>query len=64
MSKPAIPRVAALRPDVDLALGAIKQTLDEITGQARNVDRLEPLATTATLAQVIARMNEIVARMQ
>lgn len=64
MSKPGIPRVAALRPDVDQAFSAIKQTLDEITGQARNVDRLEPLPSTATLAQVITRLNEIVTRIQ
>jgi hypothetical protein len=64
VSKPAIPRVATGSPAVDQAIGAIKQTLDEITGQARSVDKMTPLATTATLVQVIERLNEIVARMQ
>ena len=41
-----------------------EQTLDAITGQAPNRARLEPLPATATLQDVIARLNEVVARLQ
>jgi len=34
------------------------------TAQARNVDRLSPLPDTATLADVIVRLNAVVARLQ
>lgn len=64
MSKPGLSTPKTGSAQLDQFLQAIKQTLDAITGQARNVERLEPLPTTATLAQVIARLNEIVARMQ
>ncbi len=45
-------------------MSAIKQNLDGITGQARNVQRLAPLPPDASLAQVIERLNEITARLQ
>lgn len=64
MSKQAIPTVHTGKPDLDRALGAIKQNLDSITGQARNVARMEPLPATATTAQIIARLNELAARLQ
>jgi hypothetical protein len=64
MSKAAIPAVLSGKPDVDRALSSMKQNIDEITGQSRNVTRLEPLASTATLEQVIAQLNAVVARLQ
>jgi len=64
MTKSAIPSVHTGKPDLDRALSAMKQNLDAITGQARNVQKLEPLPTDATLEQVIDRLNEIVARLQ
>ncbi len=64
MTKAAIPVVSTDRPDLDRALAAIKQNMDAITGQARNTTRLQPLPSTASLADVIARVNEIVARLQ
>jgi hypothetical protein len=64
MTKAAIPVVRTQQPDLDRAMAAIKQNVDAITGQARNSSRLQPLPTTATLADVIARLNEIVARLQ
>jgi hypothetical protein len=48
----------------DRALSAIKQNLDQITGQARNVERLQPLPATATLAELIARVNALTERLQ
>ena len=64
MRKPAIPRVSTGDATARAAFDAIKQTLDQITGQAANVTRLEPLPASATLSQVIARVNEITARLQ
>jgi hypothetical protein len=64
MTKAAIPAVLTGKPDLDRALSSMKQNIDEITAQARNVEKLEPLPTTATLADVIARLNVVVARLQ
>lgn len=64
MSKAAIPAVLTGKPDLDRALSSMKQNIDEITAQARNVEKLEPLPSTASLADVIARLNAIVARLQ
>lgn len=64
MTKAAIPTVATGKADLDRALSAIKQNLDAITAQARNVSRLEPLPATATLEDVIARLNAVVDRLQ
>lgn len=64
MSKPAIPSSRTGKTDVDQALSSIKQTLDDITGQARNATELHPLASTATLPEVITQLNAILARIQ
>lgn len=64
MSKAAIPAVLTGKPDLDRALSSMKQNIDEITAQARNVEKLEPLPATATLADVIDRLNAVVARLQ
>ncbi len=64
MTKAAIPAVLTGKPDLDRALSSMKQNIDEITAQARNIERFEPLPTTATLADVIARLNAIVVRLQ
>jgi hypothetical protein len=64
MTKAAIPAVKTGRPELDRALSSIKQNLDAITAQAKNVPRLTPLAPTATLAEVIAQLNAIVERLQ
>lgn len=64
MSKPAIPSVHSGNALHDQAHSAMKATLDAITGQARNVERLPPLPATATLGDVIARLNALTERMQ
>ncbi len=43
---------------------AVKQNLDQITGQTKNARYMAPLPSTATLPEVIARMNEIAERIQ
>ena len=64
MTKAAIPAVLTGKSDLDRALSSMKQNIDEITAQARNVEKLEPLPTTASLADVIERLNTVVARLQ
>lgn len=43
---------------------AVKQNMDQMTGQTRKSKRMQPLPANATLAQVIARLNEISERLQ
>lgn len=62
--KPAIPIVRSGDATVDRAFQNIKQTLDDMTGQQKNSVRLVPLESTATLAEVIAQLNAMLARMQ
>jgi hypothetical protein len=64
MKKSAIPAVNTGQFELDQFAAAVKQNIDSITAQARNVPRLQPLPETATLAQVIERLNVIVARLQ
>jgi hypothetical protein len=64
MKKSAIPVVNTGQFELDQFAAAVKQNLDSITGQARNVERLQPLPETATLAEVIKRLNAITARLQ
>lgn len=65
MSKPGLPLVKnSGNPEVDLFCQAAKQTLDGMTGQARGRRRLDPLPDNASLPEVIARINEIVRRLQ
>lgn len=64
MSKAAIPAVSTGNAPVDHALRALKQNVDQITGQAPRMRPFVPLPSDATLAQVIARLNEITERLQ
>jgi hypothetical protein len=64
MKKAAIPALNTGQFELDQFAAAVKQNIDSITAQARNVERLQPLPETATLAQVIERLNVITARLQ
>lgn len=64
MTKAAIPVVRTQQPELDRAMAAVKQNLDAITGQARNTPKLAPLPSTATLADVIERLNTLLDRLQ
>jgi hypothetical protein len=64
MKKAAIPTVNTGQFELDQFAAAVKQNIDSITAQARNVERLQPLPETATLAEVIQRLNVITARLQ
>lgn len=64
MSKPSIPTLFTPDEDINRFAANVKQTLDGMTGQARNLKKLAPLADTATTAEIIARLNAIVERLQ
>lgn len=64
MRKAAIPVVRTGNPELDRALAAVKQNLDSITAQARNVDRIDQLPANATLTEVVDRLNKIIERLQ
>jgi len=59
--KPSIPPPTALDPRAARVIWPIKHILDEITG-ARS-GPLEPLSKTATLDEVITKINQLVARL-
>lgn len=64
MSKAAIPVVNTGNPEVDQAHAAIKQNMDQMTGQQKNVVKLVPLASTASTADIINRLNALLDRLQ
>lgn len=64
MTKAAVPVLTSGQFDIDQFAAAVKQNMDAMTGQARNVQRFEPLPATASLADVIERLNAVVARLQ
>ena len=43
---------------------AVKQHIDWITGQQKNATPIATLASTATTADLIAKVNQIINRMQ
>jgi hypothetical protein len=64
MKKAAVPALNTGQFELDQFAAAVKQNIDAITAQARNVERLQPLPETATLAEVIKRLNAVTERLQ
>lgn len=63
MSKAGVPTLNTPDPALNRAMAALKQNVDELTGQSRNMPTLAPLPATATLADVIAAVNKIITRL-
>jgi hypothetical protein len=63
MSKAGVPTHNTQDPALNRVLAALKQNVDEVTGQSRNVPALAALPSTASLADVIAAVNKIIARL-
>lgn len=63
MSKAGVPTLNTQDPSLNRVLAALKQNVDELTGQSRNMPDLAPLPATATLADVIAAVNKIITRL-
>lgn len=64
MKKASIPVLMSQDLELNRFCAAVKQNLDDITGQARNIEKIAPLSTTASNAEIIAKINEIIDRMQ
>jgi hypothetical protein len=62
--KSAIPSIRTPDPAMNRVLEALKQNVDSITGQARNAEKLQLLPETASMADVIAKVNAIIDRIQ
>lgn len=65
MTKPALPLVRGTgNAELDRFCQNAKQTLDGMTGQAKNSPRLQPLATDATAPELVARLNALLNLLQ
>lgn len=62
MKKPAIPPTSTLSLDVARVLEPIKANVEIMSGARPGSTVLSPLASTATLAQVITQLNAILSR--
>ena len=62
MRKPAIPVTSSLALDIAQVVEPLKQNVELITGARPGYTELFPLATTATLADVITQVNLILSR--
>lgn len=62
MKKPAIPQVPQGNQPRTAFDQAIKESLEIVTG--RRAGRIEPLPAGATTDEIVAKVNEIIARLQ
>lgn len=63
MKKPGIPAITTGDPRLNQALLAIKENLEIMTGARPGVREIDQLASTADLATVIAKVNEVIQRL-
>lgn len=61
--KPGIPSVNFADRTLNQAISAMKENIEIITGARLGVGELHTLEPTATNAQIIAKINEIIARL-
>lgn len=59
----AVPTLSSGNQQIDAFAQAVKQNMDWLTGQQRNAPPLKPLASTATLAEVIEQVNQLQKRL-
>lgn len=62
MRKPSIPSTSNLPPEVARVLEPLKANVELITGSRPGSVSLPSLATDATLADVITKVNQILSR--
>ena len=62
MKKAAIPGTASLPQDLARVIEPIKQNIEIITGARPGVTEVQPLPSTASLSQVISKVNELISR--
>ena len=62
MKKPSIPGTSSLSQELARILEPIKQNIEVITGARPGVSEIQPLASTASLSDVISKVNELISR--
>lgn len=62
MIKPGIPSTNFLPIELSRVVEPIKQNVEIITGARPGVSEISALSSTATLADVIAKVNQILSR--
>lgn len=62
MKKPAIPATSSLPAEIARIVEPIKQNVELMNGARPGSTALTPLATTASLADVIAKVNQLISR--
>lgn len=62
--KAALENLRTADPALNRFAAAVKQNLDQMTGQTRNTHPMEKLPLDAPMADVIRLLNEIVDRLQ
>lgn len=62
MKKPAIPGTSNLTPALARVIEPIKANIEMLTGARPGVPEIEPLGDAATLADVVAKLNEVISR--
>jgi len=65
MKKPAIPAAhgGVVDPTLQRMLIALKENLEIITGARPQLGEIDQLASTATTAEIVAKINEIISRL-
>lgn len=63
MRKPAIPSTAVADRSTQMILSAMKENIEIVTGVRPGVGQLTGLSSTATNAEIIAKINEIISRL-
>ena len=64
MSRTAIPVLTTSDQAINAQAEAVKANIDRMSGQGKNTPALKPLLATASNAEIIARLNVIVERLQ
>lgn len=62
MKKPAIPGTGSLPQELARIIEPMKANVEIMTGVRPGVDEITPLPTNASLAATIAKVNEIISR--
>lgn len=61
--KPAIPIVNTGERSVILALSAIRENIELLTGMRPGISEISPLGNAASTTDIISKINEIVTRL-
>jgi hypothetical protein len=64
MKAPSIPSTQGVPKNVRAVVEPMKQALEHVLGRRPKQPAIAPLAADATLDEVIAKVNELIARVQ